>query len=273
MPTDDTDPTPSNGPNSTDPIFPPKIGKTGPRDVSVTAVQGPGVDPQPPREITTTERLLSGLLDGPAPDVKSKPKMRKAETSGEEAADYSVSPRPLPIGRTEEDVDAVIVAPPSGPRRPGRAELDETRDALKGTREDRTVPLPRKKDRRGLIAFAVALIVCFGVGWILVGRGGDKPTTSTSATATVPVTTMPRQMSDIPPPTDIQADPIIESQPLTKPTPSRPPTPRQTTTAAPPTASAAPPASAPTATTTTAAPTATGAVPPDFDELKKGIKH
>src|SRR5690242_6642522 len=78
-PEDDTDPTPNSGPNSTDPIFPPKLGRAGPTPVRVTAVQGPGVDAEASeKETTTTERLSSGLLSNPSPDVKQK-KTRKRE--------------------------------------------------------------------------------------------------------------------------------------------------------------------------------------------------
>src|SRR5215831_9300709 len=99
-PDHDTDPTaapPTSG-NTTDPTFPPKIGKQGPKAVQVTAVQGPGVD-APPKEVTTTERLLTGLLDGPKPAAKPP---RKKDSSGDDAAAYSASPRPVPVAHKEE---------------------------------------------------------------------------------------------------------------------------------------------------------------------------
>ncbi len=298
MPTDDTDPTPSSGPNSTDPIFPPKLGKAGPREVSVTAVQGPGVDAvpaAPPKESTTTEQLLSGLLD--SGDSKKKDKPRKRETSGESAADYSASPRPVPVGRKEKGEAAVIVAPVSSPGAARqnaalgaalRARAAETLDepgkpsGYKGTRDDQTVPLPRKSDRRGAFAFFAALLLVGGIGWLVLGRGGDKPvsTTPTLTTAATPTTTTASPLDTalaIPPPTaapapddtNVTADPVIESQQLKRPK-NVPPhaSANILATAAGPTASAAPPPP-PTATPT---PTGTNGAP-DFDELKKGIKH
>jgi hypothetical protein len=282
MPTDDTDPTPSSGPNSTDPMFPPKLGKAGPKDVAVTAVQGPGVDPGPPVETTTTERLLSGLLDGPADTKpKEKPKPRRKETHGEAAADYQVSPRPLPVGRKEKEEEAVIVAPVS-------ARNAQTKDLprVKGTRDDLTVPLPRKKDHRGLVAFLAALLLVGGIGWLLIGR--TTPPTPVSAPTTTKVTlpapppapTDTAQAIPAPTPTDenlVQADPVIESQQLKRNPKAPAPKPPTTATAAPTvtaapttTAIAAPPPSATAAPTSL--PTATSASP-DFDELKKGIQH
>ena len=269
MPTEDTDPTPSSSPNSTDPIFPPKLGKTGPREVNVTAVQGPGVDPAPPKESTTTEQLLSGLLDAPSPDVKKKDKPRKRETSGENAADYSASPRPVPVGRKEKGEEAVIVAPnssPSGSAGAGRANAAmgaalraraaETLDApggLKGTRDDQTVPLPRKKDRRGVLAFFAALLLVGGIGWLLLGRTPTPaPSAPTKLTAQLPTAT---------------PAPTATAQAIPPPVP-RPSTTAVAATATAPTASAAPPPP-PTATSTGTNTSAS----PDFDELKKGIKH
>ncbi len=304
MPTEDTDPTPASGPNSTDPIFPPKLGKAGPRDVSVTAVQGPGVEPSPPKETTTTERLLSGLLESPSPDVKKKDKPRKRETSGERAADYSASPRPVPVGRKEKGEEAVIVSPASSPGgRAGagranaalgaalRARADETLDepgklGAKGTRDDQTVPLPRKSDRRGVVAFVAALLLVGGVGWLVLGRGADKPaqTTPTKATTPAPTSTIPPVDTAlaVPPPTAtaataddnvVTADPVIESQSLKR-AKNPPPRPGPATTGATATSTAAPATAALPPPPPTTKSTATGtSAPVDFDELKKGIKH
>src|SRR5262249_18328927 len=97
-PEHDTDPNavpPTSG-NTTDPTFPPKLGKQGPKAVKVTAVQGPGIEP---KEITTTERLLTGLLDGGKPEIPP----RKRASSGDDAAAYSASPRPVPVAHKEEE--------------------------------------------------------------------------------------------------------------------------------------------------------------------------
>jgi hypothetical protein len=292
MPTaEDTDPTPSSSPNSTDPIFPPRLDKSGQRVVNVTAVQGPGVAASPPKESTTTEQLLSGLLESPT-DASKKEKPRKRETSGENAADYSASPRPVPVGRKEKGEEAVIVAPASSPgaNRANaafgaalRARADETLDdpnRVKGTRDDRTVPLPRRSDRRGVVAFFVALLLVGGVGYLLLGRATPPaPPTPTKLTAQLPTATPPPTDPTLaipaPAPTDenvVTADPVIESQSLKRPkvAPPRPTAPASATapvTTTLPTASAAPPPP-PTATSTS-----TTTAPPDFDELKKGIKH
>lgn len=284
MQTDDTDPTPSSGPNSTDPIFPPKLGKAGPKDVRVTAVQGPGVTPGAAPETTTTEQLLSGLLEVPDPDTKTKP--RKKETSGEREADYAVSPRPVPVGRKVKDAEGIIVAA-GGAGHPGSAPTMDlpaggAAKASKGTRDDITVPLPRPRDRRGLLAFVAAVLLVGGLGWLLLGRATPpEPTTRTQPTTaapntpvpTVAVTALPADPNAPAPtaaptgaPTDtntVTADPVIESQRLARPRGVPLARPTAATAASAPTA-AAPPTAGP-------APTSTLAV--DNDELKKAIKH
>jgi hypothetical protein len=268
-PEHDTDPNaapPTSG-NTTDPTFPPKIGKQGPKAVQVTAVQGPGVDP-PPKEVTTTERLLTGLLDGAKPPVKPP---RKKDSSGDDAAAYSASPRPVPVAHKEADEPAVIVAPPSL-----RRVKDEAENGVsKSTRDEPTVELPRARRRRlGPILAAALGGVLILLLYFLLRTPSQAPAPPLAAPqVSVPVATTPIPPPEpvtTPAPTDTLPDPVIESQKLQHPRSSASAAPAPRPSAPPPAASAAPSASPPPPPT--AAPTPPGAAP-DFDELKKGIKH
>jgi hypothetical protein len=263
-PEHDTDPNaapPTSG-NTTDPTFPPKLGKQGPKAVKVTAVQGPGVE-LPPKEITTTERLLTGLLEGP----KLQTPPRKKDSSGDDAAAYSASPRPVPVAHKEEEEPAVIVAPPS--LRPKDAAEN---GVSKSTRDEPTVELPRTRRRRLVPLLAGALggaILLFVYLTLRTPGPAPGPPVVTSTHVTTPSATIPDpEPVATPAPTDELPDPVIESQKIQHPRPPSPaPRPAVVTSVAP------PPAPAPSAAPAASAAQTPPGVAPDFDELKKGIKH
>jgi hypothetical protein len=284
-PEHDTDPAegPNSNGNGTDPLFPPKIGKQGPKQVHVTAVQGPGTQTasRDPRDATTTERLLTGLLDGPQPKIADKP--RKKDSSGDDAAAYSASPRPVPVAHKADEEPAVIVAPSSN--RSGRR--SKQAKAAKSTRDEPTVELPRTRRRRllpVLLAAAGALLFLFAYLALRPRPKVSAPMpTAATALAVVPMAQIPPPEA-IPAPTptptptptdDALPEPLIESRTIvrpprvivTNPVPRAPTTATASATPAPP-ASAVPPPP-PSAPASAVAPSAA----PDFDELKKGIKH
>jgi hypothetical protein len=248
----------------TNPTFPPKLGRTGPAPVSVTAVQGPGVD------ASTTDRLLTGLL---VPDDKQNDKKRNHESSGDKAAAYNISPRPVPVAHTTQDIPNVVIAPPSAP----------VKRSLESTHNLKTVSSSLRRDRfRRMGGFFAALLLVGSVGWLLLRKPAPMPAPVAPLSATAPpipipiaspsagATSLPvapvpgaeTQEATAADPATVTADPEIESRMLKHPPRNAPLRASATTSAA-----AAPPASV------RPVPVNPNGPPPDFDELKKGIKH
>lgn len=262
-PEDEKDPHRALEGSTTDPMFPPKLGNTGPAPVGVTAIQGPGATEGKVHE-TSTERLLTGLLQGENDSYLYRAKVK--ESHGEDAAAFNTSPRPAPVAHEIENETPVIV---EGARKTAKREPEVT------------APIrPRRSEK--WIAFVLALFVVGVAGIILVswrnGDGTEPPVGSWPNASQV-------RMADpqIPPPDpnvvanpaasgtggpiEVTSDPVIESQRMMRPKAILPR----------PAGQASAPASAAGANPLHAPPSGGGGPvrppPPDFDELKKGINH
>ena len=271
-PEDKTDPRRGGSEGATtDPMFPPRIGASGPLPVTVSAVQGPVASSARAKE-GSTEKLLTGLLENENDAYLYKVKSK--DSAGENALAFDVSPRAVPVAHKTEDEPPVIVndrhsatSPPGGALKAAHREPEST------------VPVgPRRSEKWVAFAFALLVVGIGGVLLVMWRNGQVPPTVGISPAATAqrypdgdPMTPGedPRTLGNATPPAtgtplDVTTDPVIESQRIqrTKATPPRVANGGTTAAAASPSAGAAPAPARPT-----------GPLPPDFDELKKGIRH